>query len=376
MIKPQALFEKLKSNGIRLFTGVPDSLLKDFCAYVDDKSQSDEHVITANEGNAVALAAGYHMATGSVAAVYMQNSGLGNAVNPLTSLADPEVYKIPMLLVVGWRGEPGVKDEPQHVKQGRITAEQLDLLGIPYWLLDKGSNVEAVIDEVTNKLRETNAPVALLVKKGAFETYKSQRISQVESTLKREEALRAVLELAGESLIVSTTGKTSREVFELRVERGEKQRDFLTVGGMGHTSSIALGVAMGNPKKSVVCVDGDGSALMHLGAMPIIGSLKPTNLLHVLLNNAAHESVGGQPTVGDRVDFQAIATASGYNDYARVSSVTELEGAWARLSKKQGPVMLEICITTGSRDDLGRPTSTPEENKLAFMEAVDVGIVD
>lgn len=374
MIKPQALFEKLKSNGIRLFTGVPDSLLKDFCAYVDDKSQPDEHVITANEGNAVALAAGYHMATGCAAAVYMQNSGLGNAVNPLTSLTDPEVYKIPMLLIIGWRGEPGVKDEPQHVKQGRITAEQLDLLGIPYWLLDKNSNVESVIDELTDKLKETNAPVALLVKKGAFETYKSQRNSQVDSTLRREEALRAVLDLAGESLIVSTTGKTSREVFELRVERGEKQRDFLTVGGMGHTSSIALGVAMGNPKKSVVCVDGDGSALMHLGAMPIIGSLKPTNFLHVLLNNAAHESVGGQPTVGDRVDFKGIAIASGYSDYARVSSVAELEAAWAQLSKKQGPVMLEISITTGSRDDLGRPTSTPEENKLAFMEAADVGI--
>lgn len=376
MIKPQVLFEKLKSNGVRLFAGVPDSLLKDFCAYVDDKSQPDEHVITANEGNAVALAAGYHMATGGIAAVYMQNSGLGNAVNPLTSLTDAEVYKIPMLLVIGWRGEPGVKDEPQHVKQGRITAEQLELLGIPYWLLDKSSDVEAVIDELTSKLKETNAPVALLVKKGAFEPYKSQRKSQVESTLKREEALRAVLELAGESLIVSTTGKTSREVFELRVERGEQQRDFLTVGGMGHTSSIALGVAMGNPEKSVVCVDGDGSALMHLGAMPIIGSLKPANFMHVLLNNAAHESVGGQPTVGDRVDFKAIAIASGYNDYDRVSSVAELESAWGQLAKKQGPVMLEVCITTGSRDDLGRPTSTPEENKLAFMEAADVGIAN
>lgn len=371
MIKPQALFEKLKSNGIRLFTGVPDSLLKDFCAYVDDKSQPEEHVITANEGNAVALAAGYHMATGGVAAVYMQNSGLGNTVNPLTSLADPEVYKIPMLLVVGWRGEPGVKDEPQHVKQGRITAEQLDLLEIPYWLLDKDSNVESVVDEVTQKLRETGAPVALLVKKGAFEGYKSQRKSQVESTLKREEALRALLDLTGDGLVVSTTGKTSREVFELRVERGEKQRDFLTVGGMGHTSSIALGVAMGNPNKSVVCVDGDGSALMHLGALPIIGSLKPANFMHVLLNNAAHESVGGQPTVGDRVDFKAIALASGYNDYAKVSTVEELKIAWDQLAGRQGPLMLEVSITTGSRDDLGRPTSTPEENKLAFMEAAN-----
>lgn len=367
MIEPKLMFEALKHEGVELFAGVPDSLLKNFCAYVDDNAAAGEHIITANEGNAVALAAGYHMTTGKVAAVYMQNSGLGNTVNPLTSLTDPEVYKIPLLMIIGWRGEPGVKDEPQHVKQGRITAEQLDLLGVPYEVLGADSDYEAIVKRLMATANSTQAPVALLVKKNAFASYKSQRKPDSPSELKREDALAALLDVTGDDLVVSTTGKTSREVFELRVKRGEAQRDFLTVGGMGHTSSIALGAALGNPNKRVVCIDGDGSALMHLGAMPIIGDVKPKNLVHVLLNNAAHESVGGQPTVGGRFDFAALAKASGYLQYAVASTEDEILCAWQSLRRGEGPVMLEVKITTGSRDDLGRPTSTAEENKLAFM---------
>lgn len=367
MIDPKLMFEALKSSGIELFAGVPDSLLKNFCAYVDDNASHGEHIITANEGNAVALAAGYHMTTGKIAAVYMQNSGLGNTINPLTSITDAQVYKIPVLLIIGWRGEPGIKDEPQHVKQGDITQAQLDLLDIPYFVVDETSDVNELVNMATKSLNEKNSPVALLVRKGAFSGYKSRRKPTSESTLKREDALNALLELSGESLVVSTTGKTSREVFELRVKRGEVQRDFLTVGGMGHTSSIALGAALGNPGKKVICIDGDGSALMHLGALPIIGDVKPKNMIHVLLNNEAHESVGGQPTVGGRFDFKAVAKASGYNAYDVASTVAEVREAWHRLDSIDGPVMLEVKITTGSRDDLGRPTTTAEENKLAFM---------
>jgi phosphonopyruvate decarboxylase len=368
MIAPETLFKLLQSRGIGFFAGVPDSLLANFCSYVEDNSGERSHVIAANEGNAIAMAAGYHMATGKFGAVYMQNSGLGNAINPLTSLADPEVYRLPMLLIIGWRGEPGVKDEPQHVKQGRVTIGQLELLGLPYRVLEASSDVGAVVDDIFAEMGQTNAPVALVVRKDAFAKYKSHRKEEHLSDMTRELALDTLLELASpEDLVVSTTGKTSREVFELRVRRGETQRDFLTVGGMGHTSSIALGVALGRPHRRVICLDGDGSLLMHMGAMPVIGSLKPLRMVHVLLNNAAHESVGGQPTAAGSVNFEAITRSSGYTAYRMARDPAGLIKAWAELRELAGPVMLEVRIKSGSRDDLGRPTSTAEENKLAFM---------
>jgi phosphonopyruvate decarboxylase len=369
MIAPESLFDGLRRRGIGMFVGVPDSLLKSFCAYVADHGSRSEHIIAANEGNAVAIAVGYHLATGKLGAVYLQNSGLGNTINPLTSLADADVYRVPLLLIIGWRGEPGVKDEPQHVKQGRITKAQLDLLEIPYQVLQADSDVDAVLESVFESARTTNAPVALLVRQDTFSNYKlRQKASATE--FQREDALRQLLALAhADDLFVSTTGKTSREVFELRVERKEAQRDFLTVGGMGHTSSIALGVALGNPRKRVICLDGDGSMLMHMGAMPIIGSMKPSNLIHVLLNNAAHESVGGQPTVAGEIDVAAIARATGYTAYAVATDRASLAAAWATLAGSSGPVLLEVRISIGSRDNLGRPSSTPEENKRAFMAA-------
>jgi phosphonopyruvate decarboxylase len=368
MIDPKDFFKTLNNCGIDFYAGVPDSLLGNFCAYVDDQLGSDKHLITANEGNAVAIAMGYHMATTKVAAVYMQNSGLGNTINPLVSLADPEVYKTPMLLIIGWRGEPGVKDEPQHIKQGRITLAQLDLMEIPYKIVDAESEPEVLAQWARTQLVATGSPVALLVRKDAFSPYTSKRKSSIVSTLKREQALNTILDLAGDAAIISTTGKTSREVCELRVLKQQTQRDFLTVGGMGHTASIALGVALGRPQKRVVCLDGDGSVLMHMGALPIIGAAAPSNLIHVLLNNAAHESVGGQPTVADRVDFKSIALASGYKAYALATNNAELNSVWEKMSSKAGPTMIEVRIGIGSREDLGRPTSKPEENKHAFMK--------
>lgn len=369
MIVPNRFYEALNAAGIELFAGVPDSLLASLCAYIDDASRPDQHIITANEGNAIALGAGFHLATGKSAAVYMQNSGLGNAVNPLASLTAAEVYRIPMLLIIGWRGEPGVADEPQHIKQGLITREQLDILGIPYWILDAASDADTTLAVALEAMHRLGTPVALLVRKDTFSVYKSKRKAAFETPLKREDALREVLDLCEDRLIVSTTGKTSREVFELRKERNEPQKDFLTVGAMGHTASIALGVAIGNPCKQVVCIDGDGSVLMHLGALPIIGDVSPPNFLHVLLNNAAHESVGGQPTVADEVDFAAISRACGYRSYELATDANSIRRAWKSLANKPGPNMLEIRISTGARADLGRPTSTAEENKLSFMNA-------
>lgn len=367
MIQPQDFVESLAEQDIEFFAGVPDSLLADFCAYVDDQGGADKHLITANEGNAVALASGFYMATNKYAAVYLQNSGLGNTINPLTSIADKEVYSTPMLLIIGWRGEPDVKDEPQHVKQGRITPAQLDLLEIPYKIVSNTSDAQELALWARQQLDTSQAPVALLVKKGTFSSYKSQRQPNTNWKLGREQALETLLSLIGDACVVSTTGKTSREVFELRVKHQQDQRDFLTVGGMGHTLSIALGVAMGKPDKQVVCIDGDGSALMHLGALPVTGSVAPHNLVHVLLNNAAHESVGGQPTVANQIDFKSLSLASGYKAYAMAESEQQLQECWQKLSQQAGPVMLEVRIAKGSRSDLGRPTTTPAQNKQAFM---------
>lgn len=373
MIDPKLFYDAMRQRGVGFYAGVPDSLLNNFCSYVDDQGAREQHLITANEGNAIALAMGYHMATGQVAAVYMQNSGLGNTVNPLTSLVDSEVYKVPMLLIIGWRGEPGLIDEPQHIKQGRITLAQLDLLNIPYWVLDANSNVESILDITFGAMCELNAPVALVVRKDTFAKYKPKHQKKEIATLIREVALKELLDLiASDDLILSTTGKTSRELFELRVKNGQPQRDFLTVGGMGHTSSIALGVAIGQPKRRIVCLDGDGSLLMHLGAMPVIASYKPSKFIHVLLNNESHESVGGQSTAASHVDFELLAQAFGYVGYAMASTIEDVKIAWQQLTKMTGPVLLEVKIRNGSRHDLGRPTSTAEQNKLAFMAAVGV----
>jgi len=372
MISPEKFLDALRGQGIDFFCGVPDSLLKNFCSCIDSVVEKRSHVITANEGNAVALAAGYHLATGKTGAVYMQNSGLGNSVNPLTSLTDPEVYNIPILLIIGWRGEPGIKDEPQHVKQGRISTDQLKILEIPYLIIDKSSNVESIITFITEQYNRRKGPAALVVRADTFSDYKSIKRNEVNFNLTREDAVAKILELCDEKdIFVSTTGKTSRELFELRVRRNESQRDFLTVGSMGHTSSIALGVAMGRPDRRIICLDGDGSVLMHMGAIPVIGDLKPSNFIHVVLNNASHESVGGQPTVAGDISFEGIVKSCGYSNYFYAEDVNALSDVWKSLKRSMGPTMVEVRIKQGSRVDLGRPTSTPEQNKKMFMDYIN-----
>lgn len=370
MIEPALVYDRLRDRGVRFFAGVPDSLLQPLCAYIEEHNGKLSHVIAANEGNAIAIAMGHYLATGSVPVVYMQNSGLGNAVNPLTSLADEEVYRIPMLLVIGWRGEPGVGDEPQHVKQGRITAEQLKLLGVATHVLEAGSDAARIIDAAMDMIDRNGTPVALLVRSGTFAPHASNRPQKRDLALRREEALERLLDLAHDALVVATTGKTSREVFEIRQRRGERQRDFLTVGGMGHASSIAFGVALGAPDRRVVCLDGDGAMLMHLGALPIIAQSRPQNLVHVVLNNAAHESVGGQPTVADAIDFRALAAACGYGFFGRAHDTRTLSDVWQESLTSRGPALLQVDVALGSRRDLGRPSSSPEANKHAFVAAI------
>lgn len=370
MIQPDAFFQVLQQQQINMFYGVPDSLLANLCAYIDNQLSAKQHRISANEGNALAMAAGYHLATGKVAAVYLQNSGLGNLVNPLTSLTDAEVYRIPALLIIGWRGEPGVKDEPQHIKQGRITPALLDLLNVPYFVLSADSDYQQQMQQAIEYAKQQQSPVALLIRKDTFASYQSKQVATA-AVMKREEALAILLEnLSGDEAIISTTGKTSREVFELRKNRGETQRDFLTVGAMGHTSSIALGVAMGQPDRTVVCIDGDGSMLMHLGAMAIIGSVAPANLLHIVLNNQSHESVGGQPTVAGEIDLAALAKTLNYKAYLKASTADEVAAAVKQSKQQAGPLLIEIVIAQGSRGDLGRPDSSAEQNKISFMKHI------
>ena len=368
----------LNACGVKFFTGVPDSLLKSFCAYLTDKGCNQ---IAANEGGAVGLAAGHYLATGKPACVYMQNSGQGNAVNPLASLADPDVYSIPMLLVIGWRGMPGVHDEPQHVKQGKITLDLMKTLDIPTEVLPETTAKACVcVKKLLKRAVKESRPVAIVVRKGLFEEYKLRNREVDIAKTKREQVIEKILKsLPQNAVVVSTTGMISREVYEVRERLAIKRpnnlksdnqtisnqtiphchsRDFLTVGSMGHASQIALGIARAQPKRPVVCLDGDGASIMQMGNMAIVGQSGCGNLTHIVLNNAAHDSVGGQPTVGGKINLKAIARACGY----RLSTSGQ---------ETASPLFVEIKVAKGARADLGRPKELPQVNKKLFMRVLE-----
>ena len=370
MLSPKFFIDTLASWGVEFYTGVPDSLLKNVCAYITDHIEPRRHIIAANEGGAVALAAGYHLATNKVGCVYMQNSGQGNTINPLASLTDREVYHIPLLLLIGWRGRPGVHDEPQHVKQGKITTGLLNTMGINYEVLSKEEDTaRRQIEKAMTSIKETGDVYALVVEKDTFDTYTLQHTIPDNYPMSREEAIQTVAQaVEPEAVIVSTTGMISRELFEFRAASGQGHgKDFLTVGSMGHASHIALGIALQQPSRRIYCFDGDGAAIMHMGGLAIVGSQKPANFIHIVFNNGAHDSVGGQPTAGHLIDFPAIALACGYRAAFSVSSINELDGLLTTLRDAACPAMVEINVRKGNRKDLGRPTTTPIENKEAFM---------
>ena len=370
MIDCGFFYNTLVKSGIDFFSGVPDSLLKSFCAYVTDNAGSNNHLIAANEGGAIALACGHYLATGRPGLLYMQNSGQGNAANPLISLADPDVYSIPMLLLIGWRGEPGEKDEPQHIKQGKITLSFLDTLDVPYMILPDTDN-EAVecIEQIFKTMEESSSPVALIAKKGTFASYQTKECVSCSTKFTREEVIKEIVKNLDESdVIVSTTGKASRELYEYRDSiDGDHSKDFLTVGSMGHASQIALGIALEKSERQVFVLDGDGAAIMHMGSMAIIGSQAPPNFKHIILNNGCHESVGGQPTAGFSISFTDIAKACGYKIALQAENLTEISQKMKILKSSDGPALLEIKVRKGARADLGRPKTSPKENKAAFM---------
>ena len=358
--------------GADFYTGVPDSQLKPLCNYLMNKYGIDRkhHVIAANEGNCTALATGYHLATGKVPVIYMQNSGEGNIINPVASLLNDKVYAIPAVFIIGWRGEPGVHDEPQHIYQGEVTVKLLDDMDIKSFIIDKETTEDELFSVMNGfkKLLANGKQVAFVVRKGAL-SYDEKVIYRNENEMLREDIIRHIAKASGEDPVVSTTGKASRELFEIREAKGQSHKfDFLTVGSMGHASSIALGIATHRPDRRIWCIDGDGAALMHMGAMALIGAESPENLIHIIINNGAHETVGGMPTVASNIDLTGIAKACGYPSAVCVSSFDELDRELENAKNRKSLSLIEVKCSIGARDDLGRPTTTALENKRNFME--------
>ena len=361
----------LDAVGAEFYTGVPDSQLKALCDYLMDRYGIDEkrHIICANEGNAAALAAGYHLATGKIPVVYLQNSGEGNIINPAASLLSDEVYAIPVVYVIGWRGEPGVKDEPQHRYQGRVTLKLLEDMDIASFVMDQDVTEEQLHTVMAEfrKYLDQGKSVAFVIRKGAL-TYDQEVKYENAYTLMREEIIRHIVRVSGEDVMVATTGKTGRELFEIREKNGQgHETDFLTVGSMGHSSSIALGIALHKPERKVWCIDGDGAVLMHMGSLAVLGRYRPPNMVHIVINNEAHESVGGMPTVADGLDLAGVARACGYPYAVCADSPDGLDRELEAAAGRSGLSFIEVRAAVGARGDLGRPISTPLENKINFM---------
>lgn len=362
----------IKIIGADFYTGVPDSQLKSLCDYLMDTYGIDKrhHIIAANEGNCTALAAGYHLATGKIPVVYMQNSGEGNIINPVASLLNDKVYAIPMIFIVGWRGEPGMHDEPQHIYQGEVTIKLLDDMNIKSFVIDK-ETTEAELEKVMEdfgKILADGKDVAFVIRKGALTGAPGVEYKN-DNSMVREEIIRHIVQASGEDPIISTTGKASRELFETRVANGQSHKyDFLTVGSMGHSSSIALGVALNKPDQKIWCIDGDGAVLMHMGSMAVIGENNPDNLIHIVINNGAHETVGGMPTVAGHIDLVAIAKACGYPNAVCVDNFDALDSELKAAKERDELSLIEVKCSIGARGDLGRPTTTALENKQNFME--------
>ena len=372
-MKVQKLVEIIGSD---FYTGVPDSQLKALCNYLMFTYGIDphHHIIAANEGNCTALAAGYHLATGKVPVVYMQNSGEGNIINPVASLLNDKVYAIPVVFIVGWRGEPGIHDEPQHIYQGEVTVKLLEDMDIQPFIIGKETTdeeVKAAMEEFRDILA-TGKDVAFVIRKGAL-TDAPEVEYKNENHMIREEIIQHIVKASGEDPIISTTGKASRELFETRVANGQSHKyDFLTVGSMGHSSSIALGVAINKPKQRIWCVDGDGAVLMHMGSMAVLGSNKPKNLIHVVINNGAHETVGGMPTVAGNIDLVKIALACGYPNAVCVDNFDDLDKELEAAKSRNELCLIEVKCSIGARENLGRPTTTALENKQRFMEYINL----
>ena len=371
-IKPEELYKLLYKYGVEFYTGVPDSTIKDFCFFLDSNLPKSKHIIAANEGNSIGIATGYHLSTGKIPLVYMQNSGFGNAINPITSLADKSVFSIPMLIMLGWRGEPETNDAIQHQKDGQIQISLIESLGIPYTILSNNSNnLEDQIDNSVKLAEEQSSPFFLLVRRNSFEKSRHKlAYPKIESDMSREYAISEIIKsIENDAAIISTTGKISRELYESRLKQGDdNHKDFRVIGSMGHASSISLGMSISNEKRKVYCIDGDGSIIMHMGALSVIGKYGSSNFRHILLNNFSHDSVGGQASSSDVIDFSILSRSLSYKSYYKIAKKSDFNDIFTEFISSPGPSFLEIVVTQGSRSDLSRPNISPIDNKKSFME--------
>lgn len=370
MIDQQRFLDILDEVGVNFFTGVPDSYLNGFCNCLLKNIPVERNIIAANEGNAIAIASGYYFSTGRVPLVYMQNSGIGNTINPLLSLADKAVYSVPMVLLIGWRGEPGTDDHAQHTMQGKITTKLLDLMDIPFIIAgDNDDLLEKQVKQLIELAKRERKVVALIARKGVFADEKKST-APIENgyPLFREEAIEVVLDAMPKNTIyVATTGRATRELYFLREKRSEAHNcDFLNVGSMGHASSVAFSLALENKNRKVVCFDGDSAALMHMGALSMVSNINVPNLLHVVLNNGAHESVGGQPSVGMNIDFTTIAQGAGYQTIGHsVATKEEIINAVKNLSESGKASFLDVRIKKGLSGNL------PPLNISSYLELIN-----
>lgn len=367
-MSPEDFLRTLTQSGVNFFTGVPDSILRDFCTLVNQLNPP-HHVTAANEGTAVSLAIGHYLGTRSTPAVYLQNSGLGNALNPIISLAHKSVYQIPILLIIGWRGEPGLKDEPQHQAQGSITIPLLDICGVPYKILSGETSQKEIQEFIRTSSNAKSGPFAILISKGGISTENIEVKNQIETSLTRKSAIQVISRcIRSIDIIVATTGKISRELLVVRESDTKSHADFLCVGGMGHASSIATGLAISNLNRRVFCLDGDGALQMHLGSAATIGELSPKNFFHFVFNNGTHDSVGGNPVTSPRLNYQKLFKAFGYQNQFLATNGAEIESAISYCNQNDGPVLIEVKIEGGQEENLPRPTNSPLTSVRNFQE--------
>ncbi|MFX1314680.1 MAG: phosphonopyruvate decarboxylase [Promethearchaeota archaeon] len=371
MISCRDFFNILNKHNLTFFTGIPDSTFKDLMKYLaENDGKSLDNIVACNECEAIAIASGYHLATNNIGIVYMQNSGLGKAVNPLTSLCDPDVYSIPILLMIGWRGEPGKIDAPQHKKMGKITLSLLETLQIPYIILNPDLNdVERELNKALNYFNEHKSPYAFIFRRNFFKEYEMKKEYLNTYELTKKEAIKSIMSNIGNGeIIVSTTGYISRELYEYRESTNrEHQKHFYNIGAMGCASSIGLSIALQKPKNKVLVFDGDGAAIMQMGAFTTIGKRSPSNFVHILLDNEVHESTGGQPTNSPIINFVKIAIASNYKYAIQIETKEELLKSIKDIKNRIGPVLLTIKVKHEPNLTLKRPDRIPNEYKEDFM---------
>ena len=375
MIDPEDFLQTFLELDVKFFAGVPDSLLKDICSCFSKFLNEREHIIACNEGAAVSLGIGHYLATSRPALIYLQNSGLGNTINPLISLSHKEVYSIPLILLIGWRGEilddkSQLEDEPQHRAQGKITCKQLELMGIDYFVLDsKNNDYKKLINKYLVKSINNSVPFAIVVRKNCFKKNKKVNSkNRSKKLLSREKIIKIIIKsIPNNTITVSTTGFTSRELFEIRKsEKMGHANDFLTIGGMGHTSQIAAGIAFAKPSQRILCIDGDGSLLMHSGSMAV--NALCSNLVHIVINNGVHDSVGGQPTLAKNINLSELARSFGYGFSVTVDNENDLIKNLKDAFKVNISCFIEVKSESGARSDLGRPELSARIMKKMFMD--------